>query len=111
MRWGLALGWLLAIPGLVVIACFALVAPLAAWVGCGVAGLEVRCPQTPLGRFADAVGAVVSATVILAYFGVGLVPPIYSALWAGLRAARRFGWLWGVAVVVLAAIAMRAAME
>ena len=111
MRWGLVLGWLLAIPGLIVIACFALVGPLAAWAGCSVSGgIEVRCPQTPPGRLAEAAGAVVAATVVLAYVGIGLVPPIYSALWIALRIARRVGWLWALGLVVLAAAALRVAL-
>ncbi len=109
MRWGLVLGWVLAIPGLIVIACFVLVASLAAWAGCSVAGIEVRCPQTAPGRLVEAAGAVVAATVVYAYVGVGLVPPIYSALWVALRIARRFGWLWSLGLVVLVAAALSVA--
>ena len=73
-------------------------------------GIEVRCPQTPPGRIAEAAGAVVAATVVFATVGVGLVPPIYSALWIALRIARRIGWLWGIGLIVLAAAALRVAM-
>ncbi len=105
IRWGLSIGWLLAVPGLVVIACFALLWPLASWAACSVAGVEVRCPQTVPGRLAEAAGAVVATTVVLSHVGIGIVPPLYSALWVALRLARRFGWLVLLGLVVVAGAA------
>lgn len=109
MRWGLAIGWLLALPGLAVIACFAALWPLASWAGCTVTGVEVRCPATPPGRIAEAAGAVVAATAVLAYVGIGLLPPLYSAVWVMLRLARRIGWWWLLGLVMLAGILARVA--
>jgi hypothetical protein len=110
VRWGNALGWLLAIPGLVVIACFALVVPLASWAGCIVSDTAVRCPATTPGQLAAAAGAVVAMTLALASSGVGLLPPIYSASWVTLRVARRVGWLWAGVLFVVAALVLRVAM-
>jgi hypothetical protein len=107
---GTGLGWLLAVPGLVVIACFAAVVPLATWAGCIVSDTAVRCPATTPGQLAAAAGAVVAMTLALASSGIGLLAPIYSASWVTLRVARRFGWLWAGVFFVVAAIALRVAM-
>src|SRR6516162_9298894 len=111
MRLGLGttLGWLLAIPGLIVIGCFASVVPLSTWAGCIVSDTAVRCPATTSGQLAAAAGTVVALTLAQASSGIGLLAPIYGASWVTLRIARRLGWLWAGTIFVAAAMLLRVA--
>lgn len=91
IRWDIIAG-ILAIPGFVVIACVLAWAPLADWAECSLIGMEMRCPPTPSGAVARFVGTVVTLTYIFSFVGIGILPPVYSVLWALRRAMRRFGW-------------------
>lgn len=91
IRWDIV-GAALAVPGFVVIASFIALGPLVEWAGCAQTGLEVRCPATPSGSIAGFAGQVVALTLVFSFIGVGIVPPVYSALWLLRLLLRRFSW-------------------
>jgi hypothetical protein len=84
-RWGLRIGWLLAVPGLVVIACFLALTPLAGWAGCTMSGWDIVCPPGLSGEAARGVHFVVVMTAIFSFVGFGLLPPLYAVAFCGAR--------------------------
>ena len=91
IRWDIV-GALLAVPGFVVIASFVALGPLVEWAGCTQIGLETRCPATTAGSIAGFAGHVVALTLVFSFIGVGIVPPLYSALWLLRRLLLRYPW-------------------
>jgi hypothetical protein len=92
-RWLLALGWLLTLPGLWVIASMILLDTVSRWAGCpSPVGLRFPpCPQGSAGGLADAMRQSVALTMIASFIGIGVIPPFYSAVFISLRLARRLG--------------------
>lgn len=91
----LLLGWLLAIPGLWMIASFLLHDALMVAAGCrigrGIAAAQ--CPAGPLGQFAVLVNLTVMLGAVFSVTGLSLVPPLYSVVFVLVRAfagLRRF---------------------
>ncbi len=121
----LVLGWILALPGLWVIASFLLFTPVSNWAGCPAPlGMDFRpCPPGPLAGVADAMRQSVAITLLLSFIGVGVLPPFYSGFFVALRIgrfldrwwARRRGERddsvrWGRAVAIAFALFMGLAM-
>lgn len=108
------LGWVLAIPGFVILASIATQASLVDLAGCQSTGpgfARHACPHGALGALATLAQGIAYASLLFAMIGVGAVPPLYSLLFAAYRGARRFGggrWsatrTWMVAVGSLLAL-------
>lgn len=90
-RWPLLVGWILALPGLWVIASFLLFPALSDWAGCPAPlGLDFRpCPPGPLAGLADAMRRSVAITLIASFIGIGILPPLYAAGFVAARLAIR----------------------
>lgn len=90
-RWLLVVGWLLALPGLWVIASFLMFSPLSDWAGCPAPlGVDFRpCPPGPLAALADAMRTSVAITLIATFIGIGILPPLYAAGFVAARLAIR----------------------
>ncbi len=114
IRWDIV-GAVLAIPGFVVIACVLTWEPLTDWAECSLVGLETRCPPTVSGAVARFVGTVVTLTYVFSFVGIGMLPPVYSLLWALRMTARRCGWPMAIGTVlglaVLAGVVGRLGQE
>lgn len=93
----LVAGWLLALPGLWVIAGMLLWQPVSDWAGCAApSGLSFPpCPAGLAGGVADAMRWTVASSAVASFVGLGAVPPLYTLVFVASRAARRLG-LWFV---------------
>lgn len=80
----LVLGWILALPGLWVIASFLMLTPVSNWADC----------PAPLAGLADAMRKSVAITLILSFVGVGVLPPLYSGFFIAARIGRRLERWW-----------------
>jgi len=92
----LVLGWILALPGLWVIASFLMLTPVSSWADCPAPlGVDFRpCPPGPLAGLADAMRQSVAITLILSFVGVGVLPPLYSGFFIAARIGRRVERWW-----------------
>jgi len=90
-RWPLVIGWILALPGLWVIASFLLFSPMSDWAACPAPlGVDFRpCPPGPLAGLADAMRQTVAITLIATFIGIGILPPLYAAGFVAARLAIR----------------------
>ncbi len=95
-RWPLILGWVLALPGLWVIASFLLFTPVSTWADCPAPiGVDFRpCPPGPLAGIADAMRHSVAITLLLSFIGVGALPPLYAGFFVAIRIGRRLDRWW-----------------
>ncbi|MDP2804024.1 MAG: hypothetical protein Q8O26_19310 [Phreatobacter sp.] len=91
--WLLALGWLLSLPGLWVILSVVLLAPVSGLAGCAApSGLSFPpCPPGPWAALADGMRLTVALTAIMSFVGIGIVPPLYSAIFVVTRLALWIG--------------------
>ncbi len=85
----LVAGWLLALPGLWVIASFVLQGFVSQWAGCpSPTGMNFPpCPPGSAGALADAMRQTVLITLLASFVGIGMLPPLYSAVFVAWRLA------------------------